>query len=152
MRISDLEYQEHRVFDDLKRYSEFYDGLAEGVFQFASVGTTAICNIDTYVYSAIAGTIASIRMVLRDGFINDAYALLRKYYGSVVINVYSNLYLRDHFEKWDLTVETLLAEQINEWLHGQVKLPEYRVMSNYIRSGTVRVFVFKAVELFKHRR
>ncbi|MBJ9683947.1 MULTISPECIES: hypothetical protein [Burkholderia] len=135
MRVSDPEYQQHVVFNELGRYEQFYESLADGVFQFVSIGTTAICNIDTYVYSAIAGTIASISMILRDGRINDAYALLRKYYDSAVINVYSNLYLREHYEKWDFTAKTLLAEQINGWLHGRVKLPEYRVMSNYIRSS-----------------
>ncbi|BAX60027.1 hypothetical protein [Burkholderia stabilis] len=135
MRVSDPEYQKHVVFDELKRYTQFYESLADGVFQFVSVGTTAICNIDTYVYSAIAGTIASVGMVLRDGRINDAYSLLRKYYDSAVINVYSNLYLKEHYEKSDFTAKTLLAEQINGWLHGRVKLPEYRVMSNYIRSS-----------------
>ncbi|NRE48147.1 MULTISPECIES: hypothetical protein [Burkholderia] len=135
MRVSDREYQEHVVFGELKRYAQFYESLADGVFQFVSVGTTAICNIDTYVYSAIAGTIDSISMVLRDGRINDAYALLRKYYDSAVINVYSNLYLREHYERWDFTAEALLVEQINGWLHGRVKLPEYRVMSHYIRSS-----------------
>lgn len=135
MRVSDPEYQKHVVFDELERYARFYESLADGVFQFVCVGTTAICNIDTYVYFAIAGTIASISMVLRDGRINDAYALLRKYYDSSVINVYSDLYLREHREGWDFTAKTLLAEQINGWLHGPVKLPEYRVMSNYIRSS-----------------
>lgn len=135
MRVSDPEYQEHAVFGELERYAEFYERLADCVFQFVSVGTTAICNIDTYVYSAIAGTISSISMVLRDGRINDAYALLRKYYDSAVINVYAGLYLRENYEKWDFTAETLLAEQINGWLHGRVQLPEYRAMSNYIRSS-----------------
>ncbi|MFM0382765.1 hypothetical protein [Paraburkholderia dipogonis] len=135
MKVSDPEYQKHVIFDELEQYAHFYESLADGVFQFVSVGTTAICNIDTYVYSAIAGTIASIGMVLKDGRINDAYALLRKYYDSAVINVYSNLYLREYRKGWDLAAKPLLAEQINGWLHGRVKLPEYRVMSNYIRSS-----------------
>jgi hypothetical protein len=61
---------------------------------------------------------------------NDAYALLRKYYDSVIINIYSNLYLQDHF-----SLENFVVEQIDNWLKGKAKLPEYRIMSQYIRSS-----------------
>lgn len=57
-------------------------------------------------------------------------ALLRKYYDSAVINVYSNLYLKDHF-----SIETFIVEKINNWLQGREQIPEYRVMSQYIRAS-----------------
>lgn len=135
MRVSDPEYLQHAAFGELDRFSRFYEQLADGVFQFASMGTTAICNIDTYVYTGIAGTLNSISTVLRAGQINDGYALLRKYYDSAIINVYSNLYLRDHFNTVKLTAESLIVRQVNDWLHGKARLPEYRVMSRYIRSS-----------------
>lgn len=104
--------------------------VSRRLFTFCSVGTKAICNIDSYVYSSIQGTVESIRDILKAGRINDAYALLRKYYDSAIINVYSNLYLQDHF-----SIENLIVEKIDNWLKGQDKLPEYRVMSSYIRES-----------------
>ena len=95
METSDALYREHAVFSDLMRYAGFYRNYADGVFQFASMGTTAICNMDTYVFKAIGGTLDYVRSVLQAGQINDAYSLLRKYHDSIVINIYSNLYLRD---------------------------------------------------------
>ena len=128
--VSDQEYQKHEVFRELERYIEFYEQLGHAVFGFVSQGTRALCNIDSYVFSSIQGTITSIRTILRQGRINDAYALLRKYFDSVIINTYSNLYLEDHFSTMNFVVE-----QIDNWLRGKDQLPEYRIMSQYIRSS-----------------
>lgn len=96
------------------------------------MGTKAICNIDTYVYSSMQGTLESMRTILLAGRINDAYALLRKYYDSAVINVYSNIYLYENF-----SIECFIVEEINNWLQGKKKLPEYREMSQYIKRSEV---------------
>ena len=88
MKATDKSYQDHRVFSELKRYADFYESLGTSVFSFCSMGTEAH-NIDTYVYSSIKGTLESVSTVLTNGRINDAYALLRKYYDSAIINVYS---------------------------------------------------------------
>jgi hypothetical protein len=133
MMVSDEEYQKHTVFADLERYAAFYESLAYSVFGFVSVGTRAICNIDSYVFSSIQGTLASIHAILRDGRINDAYALLRKYYDSAIINIYTGLYLEDH-----VSIENFIVTQIDRWLQGKERLPEFRIMSQYIR-GSSRV-------------
>ena len=64
------------------------------------------------------------------GRINDSYALLRKYFDSTIINVYSNLYLSDNF-----SIDNFIVHHINNWSKGKEKLPEYRVMSKYIRES-----------------
>ncbi len=128
MRVIDEEYQKHTVFADLEQYAAFYKSLAFSVFQFVSAGTRAICNIDSYLFSSVQGTMASIQAVLRDGRINDAYALLRKYYDSCIINIYTGLYLEDHF-----STENLVVEQIDKWVRGIDRLPQFRSMSQYIR-------------------
>lgn len=130
MQVTNKAYQEHHVFNELQQCMEFYARLAMSVFSFATMGTKAICNIDTYVYSSMQGTLESMRTILLAGRINDAYALLRKYYDSAVINVYSNLYLHDNF-----SIERFIVEKINNWLQGKEKLPDYRVMSQYIKSS-----------------
>lgn len=132
MQVTDKTYQEHHIFNELQRYMDFYEQFAMSVFSFATMGTKAICNIDTYVYSSMQGTVDSIRTILLAGRINDAYSLLRKYYDSAVINVYSNLYLKKNF-----SIESLIVEKINNWLQGKERLPQYRVMSEYIRSSEV---------------
>ena len=130
MQITDKAYREHQVFKELDLYANFYQHLAMSVLQFVSMGTRAIWNIDTYAYSSMQGTVESIEAILFAGRINDAYALLRKYYDSAVINVYANLYLKDNF-----SIENFVVEKINNWLQGKEQLPEYRVMSQYIRAS-----------------
>ena len=128
--VDDDEYKKHHVFSELECCINFYESLSWSVFGFCSTGTNAICNIDSYVYSSIRGTLESMVIILKNGRINDACALLRKYYDSAIINVYSNLYLEDH-----VSIENLIVDKINNWLKGKDQLPEYRVMSNYIRKS-----------------
>lgn len=130
MMVKDKAYKEHVIFSDLDSYIGFYSSFALSIMGFATKGTTAMVNMDTYVYSSIQGTVESIRLVLEKGRINDSYCLLRKYYDSVIINIYSNLYIEDN-----CSVEQFTVDQINNWLHGKEKLPEYRVMSQYIRNS-----------------
>src|SRR3989304_2395745 len=125
----DNTYKEHHVFTQLSEYADFYKSLAFSIFGFITQGTKTICNIDSYVYSSIQGTLESIKDILIKGRMNDSYALLRKYYDSTIINVYSNLYLNEHF-----SIDNFVVKKIDNWLKGKEKLPEYRVMSQYVRS------------------
>lgn len=127
----DKAYKEHPVFGQLSECAEFYENLSTLVMGWITQGTThLVINIDTYVFSSIQGTLESIKDILIKGRINDSYALLRKYYDSVIINVYSNLYLEDNF-----SIENFVVKKIDNWLYGKDQLPEYRVMSDYIRKS-----------------
>ena len=130
MISNNQEDKNHQVFGELDRYIAFYESLAYSVFQFVSSGTKAIYNIDSYVFSSIQGTLTSIRSILYNGRINDAYTLLRKYYDSAIIMIYSNLYLEEHF-----SIENFIVQQIDNWVKGKDRLPDYRVMSEYIRKS-----------------
>jgi len=123
-------YKNHDIFIKLTEYSEFYKNLSESVFRFIAQGTKAACNINSYLFSSIQGTLESISDILIRGRINDSYALLRKYYDSTIINVYSDLYLQDNF-----SINNFIVSKIDNWLKGKEQLPEYREMSNYIRSS-----------------
>ena len=126
----DKKYLEHKVFGQLTEYADFYKSLSFHIMSWFTQGTKAIGNIDTYVYSSMQGTLESIKDILFKGRINDSYALLRKYYDSTIINVYSNLYISDHF-----SIDNFIVQQIDNWRKGTEKLPEYRVMSKYIRES-----------------
>lgn len=130
MMVSDEKYRGHRIFSELDEYIDFYRSLSRSVMSFATIGTTAIVNMDSYVYSSIQGTVDSIKILLEKGRVNDSYSLVRKYFDSVIINVYSNLYLQDH-----QSIEIYIVEKINSWLNGKEQLPDYRVMSQYIKSS-----------------
>jgi hypothetical protein len=131
MMVDDPKYQNHTVFADLDRHIAFYDHLAHSMFLWVSPGTSAFCNIDSYVYSSIRGTLASVRSILREGQLNDAYALLRKYYDSAIINVYSILYLDDQF-----STNNFIVERIDNWLKAKSRLPAVKEMIAYVRTSS----------------
>lgn len=124
------EYKEHKLFEKLDETIDFYKKLSFSIISFITQGTKAICNIDSYVYSSIQGTLESIKIILQKGRINDAYALLRKYYDSIIINIYTNLYLNDN-----VNVENFVVEKIENWLKGKEKLPHFPEMLKYIEKS-----------------
>jgi len=121
------EYFEHKVFGRLTDYADFYKSLSFSTMNWISQGTKAIINLDTYVFSSIQGTLESINEILKNGRINDSYALLRKYYDSTIINIYSNLYLNENF-----SLDNFVVEKIDNWRKGTEKIPGFKHMSEYI--------------------
>jgi hypothetical protein len=125
-----LEYRKHKVFRQLTNYDLFYESLSFHIMGWQTHGVFSILNLDTYVYSSIQGTLESIKDILAKGRINDAYALLRKYYDSTVINVYTNLYLEDNFN-----IDNFVVNKIDDWVKGKGTIPEYRIISKYIKDS-----------------
>jgi len=129
--IKSQSHLEHPVFGQIKDYMEFYEMFSFSTMGWNKRGLVSAINIDTYVFSSMQGTLESIRDVLKNLRIADAYSLLRRYYDSTIINVYTNLYLEENF-----TFETYYVPEINDWLEGKKKIPEYRFMSSYIRNSS----------------
>ena len=129
MKVTDDEYQKHVLFAELSDYAKFYERLSFNVFSWITLGTYPVINIDTYIFSSLRGTLESIQLLLKNGRINDAWALMRKYNDSIIINIYSSLYLKNNF-----SIENMVVEQIDGWLKGTSTWPEFRVMSQYIRN------------------
>jgi hypothetical protein len=129
--IKDKTHLQHPVFSQLEEYMEFYDRFSISTMVWIKHGIASAINFDTYVFTSMKGTLESIRDVLRNLRIADAYALLRRYYDSTIINVYTNLYLEEHFN-----IETYFVPEIEDWLKGKRKIPDYRIMSSYIRASS----------------
>jgi len=124
------DYFEHKLFEELRLYSEFYELLSYTINQYGTLGTKSLLNLDVYFFKSIKGTIDSISEILEKGRINDAYALMRKYYDSSFINIYTNLYLRDNFGE-----NNLVVQKIENWLNGTETIPEYGIISRYIKES-----------------
>lgn len=137
------EYKEHVVFKDLEKFIKFYDSFSMSIMGFVTLGTRAIMNIDTYVYSSIQGTLESIKLILEQGRIGDAYALLRKYHDSVTLNLYTNLYLE---ENHDLQ-KNLIVQEVVDWLSSRKRLPHdnYKAMSQYLEMSPRLKEMFKVL-------
>lgn len=132
-----LEYSQHEVFLLLTELAEFYNSLSDITLSYITPGTPTILNIDTYVFTSIKGTVESIRDILIKGRINDSYALLRKYYDVTIINIYTNLYINDHFSNINLIVEQIAKwlKETNATKKTKDSIPDYGEISRYIRKS-----------------
>jgi hypothetical protein len=130
----DTLYLNHPVFEQITKYESFYESLSFSVMGFIPLGTQGIINVDTYIYSSMQSTLESIKELLTNGHINDAFTLLRKFYDAAIINIYTNLFLADHF-----SIDNFVVQKIDGWLKGKEKLPRFGTMSAYIEnSGKVK--------------
>jgi hypothetical protein len=84
------------------------------------------------------GTLESIRTVLEKGRLNDGFALLRKYYDSVMINIYAMLFLND--EENIIADNFFIENKISNWLEDKEPLPGFGKIKQYIlRSDKLKV-------------
>jgi hypothetical protein len=89
------DYLKHEVFDVINDFIDFYEGISFSSFGFLSRGVSNdVFDIDSYIYSAIGGTLDSIRLVLEKGRINDAFALTRKYHEAVVMDIFKTFFFK----------------------------------------------------------
>ena len=123
------EYTEHSIFLELEQYINFYESLSFSVLKWVNVGTKSI-NYETYLISSLKSTLESIKKLLEFGTINDAYALTRKYYDSIIVHIYTSLYIIEFH-----SLENFIVDKINNWLQGKEKLPDYKTMNSFIRNN-----------------
>lgn len=130
MEVNSKDYQGHEIFEKIEYFMEYYEFLSDNCMLFTSMGTKSVLNIETYIFLSMKGTLDSIRCILKIGRINDAYALLRKFYDSIYINIYATLYLEDHHN-----IENFIVSKIQNWIEGKEQMPSHREISNYIRKS-----------------
>ncbi len=123
------DYQQHKVFKQIDEYLEFYNALSFSMMNWMAGGTRAI-NFETYIFSSLEGTLQSIKAILENGRINDAFALLRKYYDGIIIHTYASQYLQDKF-----CIEEIIVKKIDDWLNGSQKIPAFKEMNEYIKKS-----------------
>lgn len=125
----DKEYQSHKIFPLLDDLIEYYSTVYMQGPDFLTHGVmSGVLNIDEAVCGSLAGTIDSIRGVLKEGRLNDAYALLRKYYDGIIVAVYVNVYIAENF-----SLDNYIVEKIQAWVKNKQRLPSSKEMLNTIR-------------------
>lgn len=133
------EYKEHVIFKNLDSFSEFYDFISINSYSFLPDGLPGTFpNIDTYIFSAIRGTIDSVRLLLKNAHLNDAFAIVRKYFDEVLLDVYMTVYRQEQIKK---NPEVLLftVERVKQWLDESFRIPKYDDMIKYFeRSESYR--------------
>lgn len=105
-------YQNHQVFELIDHMMDYYDGISDTSFSFIPNGTLTFGNYATYVYMSIRSTLGSIKMLLKEGHITDAFVLIRKLFDTVLVEIYLNVVREDQFD-W---MTNIVVKDVDEWL------------------------------------
>ena len=118
---------EHSCFKLLDECIKFYGRLSYSTFRFItggfSIGTGMLFNLDSDIFLSISGSMKSIKRNLYTGQLNDVYALIRKYYDVIIINIYEIVLLKNEFSS-----EKYIVGKIDKWVKGKEKLPRNKEM------------------------
>lgn len=130
---SDWKFKAFENFDGLRQlrtYSKFYSFLPDLIDEVFNTGLKEPLSVNSHIFWSMEGTIDSICDTLKKGRLGDAYALLRKFYDSIIMNVYIILYIEDHLS------ESKVVEKINNWVEGKAQLPKYEQMLTYVEESS----------------
>lgn len=129
MEEKPITYKSHVLFPQIRKYIEFYESLTSLIFGRLSLGVSNMF-FDTYLIGSTQSTLESIEMLLKEKKINDAYALMRKYYDATNLSIYVHLYLEENFslEKWKV-------REVDDWLKGKARLPDGDKIYYYLKKS-----------------
>lgn len=117
---------EHNIFLEIDKYINFYNSIEDATFFSTPSGIKEIRFNSNFFYS-MKETLNSIKILLKNGNINDAFTLLRKYQDVSTLHIYYLLYLEDNF-----SIDNLLVEKVNNWIKNKNIRIEYKNIKPYI--------------------
>lgn len=130
------EYDNNVIFDDIKIIKDFYKALSFCNISFienaALMSDAKVFSTSTYIYSSIEGTIESISVLLHNGRCNDAFALVRKYCDSIILDIYKNILSKQIDEAYykHLSLDDYKNNKIKQWIDAENRLFEQRDIIN----------------------
>lgn len=110
------EYDNHHVFETIEHMMDYYEGVSDTCFQFIPNGTVAAANYSSYVYMSIKVTLESIKMLLKDGHITDAFVLIRKPFDTALVEIYLNVVREDKYD-WE---KSIVVKDVNDWIRHKI--------------------------------
>lgn len=149
--IDNDSYKNHIVFSLVDDIISFYDNIAENCYQIIPNGTLGICNYETHIYYALKGTLTSVKSLLLQGYINDGYTLVRKYYDDILVDLYFDVIRTDKFD----VLKSIVVEDVNNWLHSKHRIPCTKSILKTLKSSpqTKQIFtLFGWDSYLKHNR
>lgn len=143
--------KKHTVFLEIASIREFYKHLSFSCFQIVPTGAPGIANYASYIYESLSGTLESIQLLLKAKNITDAYALVRKYYDDVLIEIYFDVVRRDKFD-W---MTNRVVKDIENWIKREQWIPRVEKILSVLKESrsTKDIYPFFDWDTsFKHNR
>ena len=87
------DYYNHKIFAMLSDLESFYGFLSDSSFgNVDGLFLTQKISYQNKIYASMQGSIESIKILVYIGRLNDAFALVRKYYDAVDTDIYQSTY------------------------------------------------------------
>lgn len=127
------EYLEHEIFKTLDCIYEFYDLLSDSPYCcYLNSPFETYPNTNNYIYSSIRGTIDSIKLLLDKAYINNAFAIVRKYFDEILMDIYLTVYDKEQKNK-DPQKILSTTERGSKWTDDFFKTPKYENTIKYFK-------------------
>ena len=115
-------YYNHEVFELIKHMQDYCDGIAYTCYGFIPNGTLGAVNYSSYVFSSIRTTLESIRGLLKEGHIADAFVLIRRLFDTVLVDIYLNVVREEKYD-WE---ENLVVKDVDDWIKRKIRIPRVK--------------------------
>ena len=145
------EYQNHLVFEEIKHMMSYYEGVSDTCYSFMATGVSGIGNYDSYVFMSMRATLESIQMLLKSGQITDAFILIRKFFDSVLVDLYIDVVRKEKFDVFD----NLIVEDVENWIKKRHRIPSLKRILSILQhsDATKDLYPFFGWETYlKHNR
>lgn len=136
--INGERYKKHPIFEMLDDLISFYEDLSYNVTEAPISNINFGLDLDSHILSSLGGTLNSIKFLLLQGRINDAYTLLRKYDDGILTNLYIICYINQNYHPEKLLndnigFQDLYVEKIMKWSREIEKFTQSNKMIEYIK-------------------
>lgn len=134
------EYDNHTIFNEIKTVQDFYEALSYCNISFienaAFMSESKVFSTSTYIYGSMEGTMESISVLLHNGRCNDAFALLRKYCDSIILDIYKNILSKQIDNEYykSLSLDAIKNNRIKQWIDAENSLYDEREITNVYKT------------------
>ena len=112
------------VFETIDDIIEFYNYLSNNDDTVTVMVAKGPLNYNYEIYLSMANTLVSIKQLLKQGRISDAFALIRKYNDAVILHTYTLTCYEKEENNFFNENYSLYNNVINEWVNGRKILIE----------------------------
>lgn len=124
-------YQTHPIFNVIRQMMDFYNGVSDTCYSYVASGAPGIGNYASYVYLSLQYTLDSIKILLMEGHITDAFVLSRKYFDTVLVEIYIDVVRRDKYD-W---MESFIVKDVEEWIKGHYRIPTIKKILGILKTS-----------------
>lgn len=117
-----MQTKQHEILETINYFAAFYKNLSEGCSHIIPIGTVDYRNYESSVFRSMHNTLGSLKMILEENRINDAFVLTRKLFDDVLCDIHISL------KRLDEGGDKLVSETFSQWRNESLRMPKTSVI------------------------